>query len=233
MMMQHYYNSVVWGCNQTGINVISCPSTAWREGWATFFALVVTPDGVMDYDIPGQGVHFPIEIPQFTPFEQGPSVTGRVAGALLDVWDTNNDNLDQNSSNPVSFGTLYTWGVQNHVDTFFYAYWTYLRYNELSSQQVAAGLQSIANNTIDYSCTLCGDANSDGTIDVSDAVFLIQYIFAGGAAPGSCSYPLGKGDADGTGTVDISDASFLVSHIFADGPCPHCLGAPELPQPCP
>jgi hypothetical protein len=71
-------------------------------------------------------------------------------------------------------------------------------------------------------CTSCGDANSDNSIDVSDAVFLITYIFDGGAAPGTCNYPMGKGDANGDGTVDISDATYLHQYIFHGGPAPHC-----------
>ncbi len=71
-------------------------------------------------------------------------------------------------------------------------------------------------------CVDCGDANSDGAVDISDAVFLIQYIFAGGAAPGTCTYAFGKGDANGDCTVDISDAVYLIQYIFAGGAAPHC-----------
>jgi len=72
-------------------------------------------------------------------------------------------------------------------------------------------------------CNDCGDANSDATIDISDAVFLIGYIFAGGLAPADCGYLNGKGDANGDLTVDISDAVFLISYIFVPGAAvPHC-----------
>jgi len=71
-------------------------------------------------------------------------------------------------------------------------------------------------------CTSCGDANSDAAIDISDAVFLIGYIFSGGAVPADCGYLKGKGDANGDGTVDISDAVHLISYIFAGGQAPHC-----------
>ena len=30
---------------------------------------------------------------------------------------------------------------------------------------------------------VCRDASGDGTVDISDAVYLIPYIFAGGSAP--------------------------------------------------
>jgi hypothetical protein len=73
-------------------------------------------------------------------------------------------------------------------------------------------------------CTACGDANSDGVIDITDAVFLIHFIFSGGEAPGFCNYQYGKGDANGNGTVDISDAVFLALRIFTGGPPPHCFG---------
>lgn len=65
-----------------------------------------------------------------------------------------------------------------------------------------------------------GDANGDGSINISDAVFLIAYIFASGEAPN----PMAAGDANGDGTVNISDAVFLIAYIFAHGaaPSPGC-----------
>lgn len=71
-------------------------------------------------------------------------------------------------------------------------------------------------------CTRCGDANNDGAKDISDVVFLIAYIFSGGAAPGECNLPRGLGDADGSGYVDISDVVYLIAYIFAGGFPPHC-----------
>ena len=64
----------------------------------------------------------------------------------------------------------------------------------------------------------CGDADGSGAIDISDAVFLIAYIFGGGPAPN----PLCHGDSDGSGNIDISDAVFLIAYIFGGGPTPHC-----------
>lgn len=63
---------------------------------------------------------------------------------------------------------------------------------------------------------LCGDANSDEAIDVSDAVYLIAYIFSGGPAPN----PLLSGDASCDDIVDISDAVYLIQYIFVGGPAP-------------
>ncbi len=65
----------------------------------------------------------------------------------------------------------------------------------------------------------CGDADNSGAVTISDAVYLINYIFAGGPAPN----PLGTGDADCSGSISISDAVYLIAHIFAGGPAP-CAG---------
>jgi hypothetical protein len=73
-------------------------------------------------------------------------------------------------------------------------------------------------------CTSCGDANSDGSIDISDVVFLISLIFAGGTVPADCNYARGMGDANGDGTVDISDVVYLIARVFSGGPAPHCQG---------
>jgi hypothetical protein len=63
---------------------------------------------------------------------------------------------------------------------------------------------------------ICGDADGSGDIDIDDAVWLIQYIFASGAAPD----PMEAGDCDCSGTCDIDDAVYLIQYIFNDGPVP-------------
>ncbi len=65
----------------------------------------------------------------------------------------------------------------------------------------------------------CGDANGSGTVNISDAVYLIAYIFSGGSAPS----PLLAGDANCSGTVNISDAVYLIAYIFSGGAAP-CAG---------
>jgi hypothetical protein len=57
---------------------------------------------------------------------------------------------------------------------------------------------------------LYGDADSNGIINISDAVYIIAYIFGGGSAPN----PLCNGDCDENGLVNIADAVCLISIIF-------------------
>ena len=61
-----------------------------------------------------------------------------------------------------------------------------------------------------------GDSNQDGDLDVSDAIFALNYLFVGGAEP-PC---LAAADVNGTGFVDLSDSIYLLSFIFIGGPPP-------------
>jgi hypothetical protein len=63
---------------------------------------------------------------------------------------------------------------------------------------------------------LFGDANGDTGIDLSDAVYLISYIFAGGAVP----VPLTSGDVNCDTAIDISDVVYVLAYIFAGGLAP-------------
>lgn len=65
---------------------------------------------------------------------------------------------------------------------------------------------------------LCGDANADGHLDISDVVYLISYLYSGGTKP----TPLVRGDANCSGSIDISDAVFEINYIFLSGSAPHC-----------
>ncbi len=67
---------------------------------------------------------------------------------------------------------------------------------------------------------LCGDPNLSGAVTISDAVFLIEYIFANGEPPAVMQ----TGDVDCSETVNISDVVYLLNYIFSGGlnPCSAC-----------
>lgn len=62
-----------------------------------------------------------------------------------------------------------------------------------------------------------GDADADGIVNVSDAVYLISYIFSGSIPP----IIYNAGDVECSGIVNISDVVYLINYIFASGspPC--------------
>jgi len=62
----------------------------------------------------------------------------------------------------------------------------------------------------------CGDTDGDTTINISDAVYIINYIFKGGPPPD----PLCIADAGGDGSVNIADAIHIINYIFKGGPPP-------------
>lgn len=63
-----------------------------------------------------------------------------------------------------------------------------------------------------------GDANGDGKVTVSDAIYLINYLFKGGPAP----VPFESGDTNCDGKVTVADVIYLINYLFKGGPEPVC-----------
>ena len=61
-----------------------------------------------------------------------------------------------------------------------------------------------------------GDANGDEEVTISDAVFLLNYLFKNGSAPD----PIQIADANCDGSVGLVDVVYLVNYVFKDGPPP-------------
>ncbi len=68
-----------------------------------------------------------------------------------------------------------------------------------------------------------GDCNLDGSIDIADAISLLQELF-GGAAPSSCPDAC---DANDDGLKDIADPVAILAFLFSGGtiPAPSNCGA--------
>ena len=66
----------------------------------------------------------------------------------------------------------------------------------------------------------CGDCTKDAVIDLGDVVYLINYLFKGGAPPD----PLCQGDANCNGDRDIGDVVLLINFLYKGGfaPCFEC-----------
>lgn len=61
-----------------------------------------------------------------------------------------------------------------------------------------------------------GDSDGVDGINLTDGVYIFQYLFTGGPTP-SC---LDAADADDTGKIDITDGIFVLNWLFLDGPVP-------------
>ncbi|MBI4606923.1 MAG: hypothetical protein HY721_33590, partial [Planctomycetes bacterium] len=67
---------------------------------------------------------------------------------------------------------------------------------------------------------LRGDSNSDGDVDISDAVRTLLFLFAGGAPP-ACE---DASDSDDDGSLSITDVIHLLNHLFRGGEAPPAPG---------
>lgn len=83
------------------------------------------------------------------------------------------------------------------------------------------GFQIIRLDCEDAPEYTCGDANADDIVNISDAVYIITYIFGGGPEP----MPYLAGDVNCDEIVNISDAVYLIAYIFGGGPEP-CADCP-------
>jgi hypothetical protein len=102
--------------------------------------------------------------------------------------------------------TLNVWPFETPIYLGDGQYWWYPTYMWLDTSFVLP----------DTLAAITGDADCSGSVDISDAVFLITYIFAGGIPP----YDRNAADENGDCAVDISDAVYLIAYIFSGGPAP-------------
>ena len=82
-----------------------------------------------------------------------------------------------------------------------------------------------------------GDTNGDGASDLSDAIYLLAFLFQGGSGPVPFCGAVGtgedcaeeNGDTNGDGASDLSDAVYLLAFLFqgGPGPLPSCLVTTE------
>ena len=64
---------------------------------------------------------------------------------------------------------------------------------------------------------ICGDANDDASVNVSDAVVIVNFVFIGGQPPQPI---LACGDANTDASVNVSDAVWIINYVFIGGSAP-------------
>jgi len=63
---------------------------------------------------------------------------------------------------------------------------------------------------------VAGDANGDAILNVSDPIYVLNYLYQGGPAPN----PLSAGDPNQDCIIDISDVIYLLNYLYKEGPAP-------------
>jgi hypothetical protein len=85
------------------------------------------------------------------------------------------------------------------------------------------GIDNDGDGVADVGCQVAkgptfvrGDANSDGSVNLTDGVVPLLYLFSGGAAP-AC---LDSADTNDTGGIEITDAIIIFGWLFTGGVAP-------------
>jgi hypothetical protein len=60
------------------------------------------------------------------------------------------------------------------------------------------------------------DITDDGVFDISDILFLLNYLFKNGPAP----KPLQNANVNCDDTINIGDVVYLVNYVYRNGPPP-------------
>jgi hypothetical protein len=131
-------------CSPHTISATTSAGCAWIEGFADWFA--VTVYNTASFGFPG-GATTNLESPSWgNGWGTGDATEGRVAGALLDLTDTNNEQYwDRYGEGFSKIWSTFT----RHVSNTLAAFWTD-RSNDGFDVTYAGGMAALFQNTIDY-----------------------------------------------------------------------------------
>jgi PKD repeat protein len=114
-------------------------------------------------------------------------------------------------------GVLY---VEVEDDTYragYFGLWAYSNNQDVRFNDVLIGAASLPScGVVAAKRFVRGDADSDGTINLTDAVRVLNFLFTGGAPPACAD----AADADDSGTLSITDAIRILGWLFSGGPAP-------------
>ena len=72
------------------------------------------------------------------------------------------------------------------------------------------------------------DPNDDGAVNITDGIYVLNYLFIGGPAP-TCKE---SADPNDDGMVNITDGIYILNYLFLGGPAPVAPGPPGKGLPC-
>jgi PKD repeat protein len=94
-----------------------------------------------------------------------------------------------------------------------FGFWSYFNAQEITFDNVNIGVKGPGPVAPRF---VRGDADSDGTINLTDAVRVLNFLFTGGQPPACAD----AADADDSGTLSITDAIRILGWLFSGGPVP-------------
>ncbi len=82
--------------------------------------------------------------------------------------------------------------------------------NDVNRPEVSVSLFGFGSGETSAPVFKRGDANSDSTVDISDVVKTLMFLFGGGSEP-DCH---DAADSNDDGSLDVSDGLFTVTRLF-------------------
>ena len=113
------------------------------------------------------------------------------------------------------------YGLIEDTGSSFLLRWVY----EWNEDTALFDLKFVDRDDLQKGIFIRGDANRDNKVDISDAVFILKYLFEADASLSRED----SADANDNGAVNIADSIFILMYLFAGGdppppPGPHLAG---------
>jgi len=120
------------------------------------------------------------------------------------------DDVSGSLDNPgVSGGSFIDYDVDGITD------YHYLIIAEDESRNLGLHSNYISVPSVQF---MCADANSDGTVNILDIVFIINYKYKDGPEP----VYLESCEVNGDGKINILDVVYILNYKYKEGPPPEC-----------
>ncbi len=140
----------------------------------------------------------------FTLYNNQPSTPDLAPGSgpVLKLYFRISSGANASQSAPIMVG-----GYLTQLPTF---YWDILNYSPI---------YEVGSITLPY---MCGDAASDGAVNLVDILYLIDFIYSSPRGP--APEPMASGDVNGDNQVNLLDVLYLIDFVYGDppGPAPAC-----------
>jgi hypothetical protein len=204
-VMNNYFGTLNWPNGNTPYpHYLDCAydrGTAWKEGWATFWAVIVSNSYIFNFPEGGERDIEHFECINFQCFDD--VVEGWVAGSLLDLYDVSNDGIDEYPGGFDLVGEAFCTKPQNFAE-----FWDYYYHHLSDPHDLNIAARAIGQNCIFY--IGMGDITRNGSEDMGDVVKVISVIE--GWDP-----PHDWHDANLDGNVNSRDIVFIERFILMLG----------------
>ncbi|MFH2055934.1 MAG: dockerin type I repeat-containing protein [bacterium] len=237
-----FENCLEWGYDSIQVSTTRFDSVnTISQGWEFLEARVLGGDGGVIKVSGAANLPAPPNVPSFPAgFDTLIFVYAHTVGVLGDSlcdsvqieFRLNPSQTRFSDSESHLFGCDYTWTV----DTFYFncaqwegdscVAWFDTVLDSTYTCVIDPARILLITDTLELVCCDCqwipGDANGDSVVNITDAVYLIQYIFNFGPAP----VPVpDAGNMNCDDAANITDAVYIIQYIFAGGPGPACTCA--------